>query len=97
MIDHIYGRAGIMPFPNRPHMLLKELRLNLDQFTRLCAEKKARTAETKDAAVEEFRQNLVDGINYYRSLFPQITEETEATRTAMLNELNTCAKRLAAI
>ncbi len=97
MIDHIYGRINIMPFPNRPHMFLKELKLNLDQFTRLCADKKARAAETKDAAIEEFRQNITDGIAYYRTLIPQITEETEITRTSMLNELNACARRLALI
>ena len=97
MIDHIYGRTNIMPFPNRPHMFLKELKLNLDQFTKLCADKKAAVTEKKDTAVEEFRQNLVDGIAYYRILIPQIIEESEVMRNRMMSELDTCAKRLATI
>ncbi len=97
MIDHIYGRTNIMPFANRPHMFIKELRLNLDQFAKLCAEKKASVAEKKDTTIEEFRQNLVDGIAYYRILIPQIMEESEIIRHRMMNELEVCAKRLAAI
>ncbi len=97
MIDHIYGRTNIMPFPNRPHMFIKELKLNLDQFAKLCAEKKKEAAERKDTAHTEFRQNLEEGIAYYRGLIPQITEETELFRNKMLHELDLCAKRLATL
>ncbi len=97
MIDHIYGRTNIMPFPNRPHMFIKELKLNLDQFAKLCAEKKTTLVEKKDTALEEFRQNLVDGIAYYRILVPQIIEESEAMRTRMMAELDICAERLATL
>jgi hypothetical protein len=97
MIDHIYGRTNIMPFPNRPHMFIKELRLNLDQFAKLCAEKKASATDKKDTAIDEFRQNLTDGIAYYRILIPQIMEESELMRSRMTSELDACAKRLATI
>ncbi|MFH0754669.1 MAG: hypothetical protein V2A70_08890 [Candidatus Omnitrophota bacterium] len=97
MIDHIYGRTNIMPFPNRPHMFIKELRLNLDQFTKLCADKKTAMTEKKDTTIDEFRQNLVDGIAYYRILIPQIIEESDTIRSRMMNELDACAKRLATI
>jgi hypothetical protein len=97
MIDHIYGRTNIMTIPTRPHMFIKELRLNLDQFAKLCAEKKADAAQKKDATLDEFRTNLVEGIVYYRALVKELSEETSAARTKFLNELEACNKRLATI
>jgi hypothetical protein len=97
MIDHIYGRTNIMMFPARPHMFIKELRLNLDQFAKLCAEKKSNAVDKKDATLEEFRQNLVEGITYYRELVKELTEETAAARVKFAIELEACSKRLATI
>ncbi len=97
MIDHIYGRINIMPFPNRPHMFIKELKLNLNQFAELYANKKQEDAERKDPVRDEFRQNLEEGITYYRQLIPQIIEETEAFRARMLQELDLCTQRLATL
>lgn len=97
MIDHIYGRTNIMPFPLRPHMFIKELRLNLEQFSKLCAEKKASAQDKKDAVLEEFRRNLVEGIAYYKDLLKEMTEEPPAARVKFAIELEICSKRLAAI
>jgi hypothetical protein len=97
MIDHIYGRTNIMMFPARPHMFIKELRLNLDQFAKLCAEKRSEISGKKDAALEEFRQNLVEGIVYYRELVKELTEETAAARAKFSTELEACGKRLATL
>lgn len=92
MIDHIYGRVNIMPYKNRPHMFIKELRLNIDQFEKLV---KDRTSDKKEAAtIEEFRTNLVEGTEYYRGLIPQITEETEESRKLMLQQLQECQERI---
>ncbi|MBF0619494.1 MAG: hypothetical protein HQL19_04945 [Candidatus Omnitrophica bacterium] len=97
MIDHIYGRVNIMSFPNRPEMFIKELKLNLDQFEKLVADRKTTPDDKKNAVIEEFRQNLNDGISYYRTLIPQMSEESEAARTKILNDLEACNKRLAAL
>lgn len=91
MIDHIYGRTNIMPFRNRPNMFIKELRLNIEQFEKLVKEMPACKEKKADNTVEEFRQNLNEGIAYYRTLFPHILEETEATRQRMLEMLEECA------
>ncbi len=97
MVDHIYGRANIMTIASRPHMFIKELKLNLDQFARLCAEKRSTVSGHNDASVEEFRQNLKEGIDYYRTLVPRIIEETEASRVKILADLEACSKRFATI
>ena len=50
-----------------------------------------------DATLAEFRQNLVDGIAYYRELVKELTEENTAARNKFLHELEACNKRLATI
>lgn len=97
MIDHIYGRINIMPFKNRPHMFIKELRLNIEQFEKLAKESTNSTLKQTDTKLEEFRQNLSDGVIYYRTLFPQILEETESTRQKLLEQLEECAEHIGRI
>ncbi|MBF0485213.1 MAG: hypothetical protein HQL16_01735 [Candidatus Omnitrophica bacterium] len=75
-------------------MFIKELRLNIEQFEKLVEDNKFEATEKKDSTLEEFCQNLNIGINYYRSLIPQIIEETEIARERMLTELNDCAKKI---
>jgi len=45
----------------------------------------------------EFKNNLLDGIEYYRKLFPQMMEESVEYRTKTLNELEACNQRLQAV
>ena len=92
MIDHIYGRTNIMPFKNRPHMFIKELKLNIEQFEKLVKE---RTSDKKETAtIEEFRKNLIDGVEYYRNLIPEIVEETKEFRRDMLLQLEECQRNI---
>ena len=97
MIDHIYGRDNIMTAKNRPHMFIKEIKLNIDQFEKLARDKGTVSAEKKNAAVTEFRQNLNFGIAYYRTLIPQITEESESFRKEMSHQLDECEQKIAAV
>ena len=42
----------------------------------------------------EFKDNLLEGIEYYRGLFPQMVEESLEFRTKTLNELEDCRQNL---
>ena len=42
----------------------------------------------------EFRKNLLEGIEYYRQLLPQMVEETEEARQRFLLELMAFKKKL---
>ncbi|NLE65425.1 MAG: hypothetical protein GX606_05885 [Elusimicrobia bacterium] len=94
MINHIYGRANYMPFRDRPHMFIKELHLNIDQFARLCEEHRSAPPEKRESAITEFRDNLTNGISYYRALAPQIKEESEESRARILTQLDECEHRV---
>jgi len=54
-------------------------------------------SEQKVKYFTEFRNNLFEGIEYYRKLFPKMTEESLEYRTKMLNELEDCNQRLLAM
>lgn len=97
MIDHIYGRADIMPFKTRPHMFIKELQLTIEEFKKLIDEKKVDKSEKKDTSVEEYLKNLTEGITYYRQLIPQIAEEQIASQKQMLTQLEKAEEKIAAI
>lgn len=98
MIDHIYGRTDIMPFKNRPHMFIKELMLNIEQFSRKVDEKKSdKLAAGKNQELVEYQRNLSDGIAYYQLLIPQMTEETASIQKHLQTQLKEAEEKLLAI
>ena len=94
MVDQIYGRGPLLSRPNRPHMFLKELNLNIDFLKRLIDDLNAGYGKTKDSEVDEYHTNLADGITYYRNLVPTLDEETAEAKQQMLEQLDACSRRL---
>jgi hypothetical protein len=97
MVDHIYGRINIMQFKNRPHMFIKELKLNIEQLEKLLKERPTAADQKANAEIAEFRSNLMNGITYYRNLIPQIIEETAAFRKEILHQLAECEQKVWAL
>lgn len=94
MVDHIYGRTNLLRPGHRPHMFLQELKLNID-FLRVEVQKTLPTPTIKQIEYFiEFRRNLVEGIEYYKKLFPRMAEESEEFRAKMLEELQELTSRL---
>jgi len=97
MIDHIYGRQNIMLFKTRPHMFIKELLLNIEQLKILLADKNPETAEKNKSVIAEYKNNLTDGIAYYRTIYSLMVEETEQARERFLAALDESAKEITLI
>ncbi|HMR81515.1 MAG TPA: hypothetical protein PKE30_00175 [Niabella sp.] len=72
MTKHIYGNANVLATTNRPHMFVNELKLYINYF------KKQIAALHEDATAAQikkwytFKNNLLDGIAYYKDLFRQL-------------------------
>ncbi len=67
MTDHIYGRTNIIQEENRPHMFIKELRLNVEYLRgEVCDAFEMDNRKAKDLI--SFAENLLAGIDYYRDL-----------------------------
>ncbi len=94
MVDHIYGRINLLNDTYRPHMFIKELRMYVDYLKKDVRKSLDSINEQKVRYFSEFKNNLLEGIEYYRELFPQIIEETVEFRTKMLNELEECRTNL---
>ena len=87
MVGHIYGRMSLLTNPDRPHMFIREIRL----YTEYLRKEMERFAlgllpSTPAAYFSEFKENLLGGIEYYRSLAEEFVAEE---RTQFLDELKT--------
>jgi hypothetical protein len=97
MTDHIYGRINLLNDTPRPNMFIKELGMYLDFLKKEIDKSLQSMNEQKVKHFTEFKNNLLDGIEYYRKLFPKMMEETLEYRTKTLNDLEDCNQRLLAI
>ncbi len=94
MVDQIYGRGPVLSRPDRPHMFIKELNLNIDFLKRMIDDLNAGFGKSKDSDITEYHTNLAEGITYYRGLVPTLAEETAEMQQAMLAQLDASSKWL---
>jgi hypothetical protein len=94
MTDHIYGRINILNDTYRPNMFIKELKMYVDYLRNDVQKSLDSLSNQKTKYFTEFKNNLLEGIEYYRKLFPQMTEESAEFRAKTLSELEECHKNL---
>lgn len=87
MVDHIYGRINILNEGYRPNMFVKELKINIDFLVKEIKKIVLSPTPKQIVYLNEFRTNLLEGIEYYQKLFPQMVNETEEYRKKALEEL----------
>jgi hypothetical protein len=75
MVDHIYGRSNILQNDNRPHMFIKELWLYIDYWSELLKEGSEFMSKKQQTYIQNFYENLISGITYYRNLTDKVSEE----------------------
>lgn len=93
MTDHIYGRRSILNPLYRPNMFINELHLYIDHFRKkIDAASEQTPKELKRLAV--FKANLLEGINYYKSLASALKKETDRYITVWKDELNLAAAKV---
>lgn len=94
MVDHIYGRINLITDPERPNMFIKELSLNIDFIEKKIEDSLNSISAQTEAYVTTYYTNLIDGLNYYRIIIPEIIEETEIVRSKILESLNLLEQRI---
>jgi hypothetical protein len=77
MVGHIYGRNSLVSGP-RPHLMLAEIKLYVDFLVEEL--RKFQIGLSRNAAqyFVEFKNNLLAGIDYYRTLAETFSSETKA-------------------
>lgn len=86
MIDHIYGRINLLNNDTRESMFITELWMYVDYFKNE-VHKAVEPAKKQVEYLNEFKKNLMDGIEYYFQLFPQLSLETSEYRQNALEQL----------
>ena len=97
MTDHIYGRINLLNDTPRPNMFIKELGMYVDYLKKDITKSLGIMNGQKIKYFTEFRNNLFEGIEYYRKIFPKMMEESVEYRTKMLNDLEDCRQQLLAV
>jgi hypothetical protein len=92
MVDHIYGRTDLIHDRERPHMFIKELNLYVEWLQEIILKEPELTGRKKKY-FENFAQNLLNGIGYYRGL-PKVTVKNTQKFYYGLNEAEKTITRI---
>lgn len=87
MVGHIYGRLQLISVSDRPNLFINELRLYIDYLKNEIGKKLESLTTNEHRYLTTFRRNLQEGIEYYRSLVPKLTKETERYREIVWTQL----------
>jgi hypothetical protein len=75
MVNHIYGRLSLLTNADRPHMFIRELGLNIDRLRHEIERFSVGVLAVTPKYFQEFKANLLKGIEYYQDLADQFVEE----------------------
>lgn len=87
MVSHIYGKLNLLNDPNRPNLFVNELNLYVEYLKKDISRQIQEMNDKKAKYIMKFKEQLENGIEYYKQLIPKITDQTEVYRKKMLNEL----------
>lgn len=87
MIDHIYGRSFILNNLNRENMFVNELEMYVNHLKKEVKKNLDDFSEKQIKYFENFKVSLLDGISYYKNLFPKMKSETDEYKLKALKAL----------
>lgn len=83
MAKHIYGKLDLLDKIKRPHFFIKELNLYIDYLQTEIQNHISDVNEKKKKSLANFKQQLLEGISYYKDLYAQVS-----TQALFLKEMN---------
>ena len=93
MVKHIYGSLDLLQNIKRPHLFINELNLYIDYLQKEISAHVASFTDKKQKYLVKFKNELEEGIAYYKQLFPKLTNQAQ-TLSAMLDDLYFAEKKL---
>ncbi len=94
MVKHIYGASNLLDAAQRSHMFINELNLYIDYLSEEVQEYLRDIKEKKRKYLFNFKAQLENGVNYYKNLFSELSNNFQSN---VLQELLKSEKRLSAI
>ena len=77
MVSHIYGRIRLFTNPDRPHMFIREIKLYVEYLEGEMERFSLGLLSSTPTYFREFKENLLQGIEYYRHLTEQLAGEVK--------------------
>ncbi len=77
MVDHIYGRLNLLGSGKRSNMFVNELTLYVDHFKRELNEGHGQLSKIQHRHLQNFKSNLLEGIEYYKKLACNFQRESK--------------------
>ena len=94
MIDHIYGRNNLLENVNRPNLFINELHLYIDYLKADIAAQLNVLNDKKAKYFSKFSSQLQQGINYYKTLVPELKLQTQAAVQEIQQQLSDAEQAL---
>ena len=97
MVGHIYGKIDLLRTSNRANIFINELNLYIDYLNREISNCVDSMNDKKVRYFQSFKDQLQQGINYYKQLIPQMTDNTRDYIADMFNDLALSEQQLCTI
>ncbi|MFM8179451.1 MAG: hypothetical protein ACKOAG_09755, partial [Candidatus Kapaibacterium sp.] len=94
IVDHIYGRTNIISRTDRPNFFVKELGLYVNYLRDAINDCGKEISDNQRKYFETFRTNLMNGIEYYRTMLPSVATHFAARRGDIMSELDRYSEEL---
>ncbi|MDN5202073.1 hypothetical protein QQ008_11885 [Fulvivirgaceae bacterium BMA10] len=88
MVDHIYGKGPSLTSEHRPNMFVKELSMYVHHLKNDLNETLENISRKRLDYLNSFKENLLNGIQYYKDLFSGLLEESEKSKEKIYHQLN---------
>jgi hypothetical protein len=95
MVGHIYGRTSLLNGKPRPHFFLSEIALYIDFLGAELRLFHLGLSESPPRYFAEFKQNMLEGIAYYRELAQQLAPESKDAFLAGVEEFRQTIEKIA--
>ena len=95
MIGHIYGKLSSLADAERAHMFIEELRLYVERLRAEVEDLSMGLVDITEKYIVEFKENLLNGIDYYRDMARQLVDYQESRFLADLDALREELKAIA--
>ncbi len=87
MVGHIYGRFNALNKSYRPHMFVNELKMYIDYWKNKKAEQLETMTDKQEKYLQNFWQNMQEGISYYKTIVPELFREQLERQVILFDEL----------
>src|SRR5690606_41538184 len=94
MVGHIYGKIDLLNNRLRSNLFVNELRLYIDYLKGEIDKHQHDFTEKRSTHFRTFRDNLVGGIAYYRSLIPSMQQYAQTNLDDMKSAMVDAEKTL---